>query len=633
LHSRYIRICIGAFFALLLCSHSYAQNLAPNPSFEDYNNCPTGISGIGFSTYPTVKDWLSPVQNTTPDYLHTCAHPLSGVHVPEVTFGHQWPRTGNGYSGIILWEERTNGQKFAEYLQTKLIMPMVAGRKYCVTFYVNPAISSSLSFNYMAVDEIGANFSSTQINTTSNSWLALPYHIQSPSGSFMSDTAAWIRVTGIYTANGGEEWLTIGRFSSSGNKPNHTVAHPPTPNPTLDYRAYVYVDDVSVYMITPADTFRARHDSIYCDKARLPMMLKSRGINGTYSWSTGATTDNIVVNADGQYICYSVAGCAVFIDTFNVKYLAESTLNLGKELVSCNMQPVNIKANILFGTYTWSTGATTPDVTVNHPGTYWLRMVNACGTFTDTVRVYIQAPTAPPVVRDTMLCQLTEGPILKNVTGSNLHWYTHPAATIGSPVQPLIYSKEIGRTTLYVTQKIGKCESEKVPMNIDVKYQPKKELPIKTEMCSYNLVMVGNEYPGVKYLWNNGSTACCVKPVREGMLRVSVSNECGTYIDSTRVVFLPCDECIHVPNAFSPNGDGMNDKFGVVLTCPILSYHLRIYNRWGEQVFESKDVRHQWTGTETGLYADRGTYVYILDYVPESNGAPIRLKGNVTLLR
>src|SRR5437868_1394732 len=108
------------------------QNLVPNSGFENFNQCPTGISGIFYSTtyssFPSVQDWTNPLINTSPDYLHTCAAASSGVHVPEGTFGHEWPHGGNAYAGINAWQGAKTGNvwtlDYREYLQTKLLQPL-----------------------------------------------------------------------------------------------------------------------------------------------------------------------------------------------------------------------------------------------------------------------------------------------------------------------------------------------------------------------------------------------------------------------------------------------------------------------------------------------------------------------------
>jgi len=68
---------------------------------------------------------------------------------------------------------------------------------------------------------------------------------------------------------------------------------------------------------------------------------------------------------------------------------------------------------------------------------------------------------------------------------------------------------------------------------------------------------------------------------------------------------------IYIPSAFTPNGDGLNDTFGVKGE-GIKNYHLYIYNRWGEIIFESTNPRQQWDGRCDGKPAEQGTYVYQL---------------------
>lgn len=68
---------------------------------------------------------------------------------------------------------------------------------------------------------------------------------------------------------------------------------------------------------------------------------------------------------------------------------------------------------------------------------------------------------------------------------------------------------------------------------------------------------------------------------------------------------------IYIPSAFSPNGDGMNDSFGVKGE-GISNYHLYIYNRWGEVIFESTNPKQQWDGKYKGQPSEQGTYVYQL---------------------
>ncbi|MCB0531871.1 MAG: gliding motility-associated C-terminal domain-containing protein [Lewinellaceae bacterium] len=85
------------------------------------------------------------------------------------------------------------------------------------------------------------------------------------------------------------------------------------------------------------------------------------------------------------------------------------------------------------------------------------------------------------------------------------------------------------------------------------------------------------------------------------------------------------------PNAFTPNGDGINDLFFPVLFCPAPVYHLAIFNRWGSLVFESNEANKGWDGTVNGREAPADVYVWMLE--TQSAEGITRKKGDVTLLR
>jgi gliding motility-associated-like protein len=68
---------------------------------------------------------------------------------------------------------------------------------------------------------------------------------------------------------------------------------------------------------------------------------------------------------------------------------------------------------------------------------------------------------------------------------------------------------------------------------------------------------------------------------------------------------------IYIPSAFTPNGDGLNDTFGVKGE-GIQQYHIYIYNRWGEVIFESTNPKQTWDGRVNGNPSEQGSYVYQL---------------------
>jgi gliding motility-associated-like protein len=106
----------------------------------------------------------------------------------------------------------------------------------------------------------------------------------------------------------------------------------------------------------------------------------------------------------------------------------------------------------------------------------------------------------------------------------------------------------------------------------------------------------------------------------------------GTDTVLITVLDVICEEpYVFVPNAFSPNGDGLNDILyvrGRVLE----KVEFAVYDRWGEKVFETKDKNTGWDGVFRGKRCEPGVYVYYLDAVC-IGGEHYLLKGNITLIR
>lgn len=89
---------------------------------------------------------------------------------------------------------------------------------------------------------------------------------------------------------------------------------------------------------------------------------------------------------------------------------------------------------------------------------------------------------------------------------------------------------------------------------------------------------------------------------------------------------------IHVPNAFSPDGDGFNDRFNAVAD-GVEEYLIEIYNRWGEKVYFSENINESWDGTYKGSNAIQDAYVYVIKAKGIEDLYPTTLKGTVSLVR
>ncbi|MBM3415486.1 MAG: T9SS type B sorting domain-containing protein [Bacteroidetes bacterium] len=104
--------------------------------------------------------------------------------------------------------------------------------------------------------------------------------------------------------------------------------------------------------------------------------------------------------------------------------------------------------------------------------------------------------------------------------------------------------------------------------------------------------------------------------------------------DSARKTLTVLDHCfIDVPNAFTPNNDGLNDFFRPHNAIKADNYDFRVYNRWGQPVFRSRNWQEKWDGRINGVLQSTGTYVWMLSYTHRDTKQPVFRKGTVTLIR
>lgn len=221
------------------------SNLVFNPSFEDYIECPRKIDALGKLTI--VEAWYQPTAGSA-DYYNVCGSRDCGV--PRNKLGIQDAHRGNGFCGIYC--SKTN---YREYLQTELKEPLREGEMYRVAFYVSLSEYSS-----GAVATIGALFTTERIGDTVRSVLMdksvrqiAPGISQTVASYYepqvvndydrvLDDTKAWMEVSGVFEAKGGEKFLTIGNFfpASQSNVVDLDSLTYLLPG------AYYYIDDVSV---------------------------------------------------------------------------------------------------------------------------------------------------------------------------------------------------------------------------------------------------------------------------------------------------------------------------------------------------------------------------------------------------
>jgi gliding motility-associated-like protein len=134
------------------------------------------------------------------------------------------------------------------------------------------------------------------------------------------------------------------------------------------------------------------------------------------------------------------------------------------------------------------------------------------------------------------------------------------------------------------------------------------------------------------YLWQDGSTDTSYRVRDYGIFTFTAtdSNNCSNV--ALLEVKNDCPPVIFVPNAFTPNdGDGLNDFFFPVIR-NVKEIEFKVYNRWGELLFETTKLNDAWDGTFRNKPATADVYVYTIKFVATNGDNGIR-NGNVTLLR
>jgi gliding motility-associated-like protein len=168
------------------------------------------------------------------------------------------------------------------------------------------------------------------------------------------------------------------------------------------------------------------------------------------------------------------------------------------------------------------------------------------------------------------------------------------------------------------------------------------QLPPDTVICKADdRIDLFIDEPDVIVAWSDG---IAIDPIiakryiitKEGLYTATISNGFCTYVDSIEVTAVNCEICqLYVPNAFTPNGDGINEEFTVTPSCDtegeLVSYFIKIFDRWGRKIFESDSPEVAWDGSDA---EHQGVYIYNIEvtYNNRTKTKTIQKRGTVKIL-
>jgi gliding motility-associated-like protein len=144
---------------------------------------------------------------------------------------------------------------------------------------------------------------------------------------------------------------------------------------------------------------------------------------------------------------------------------------------------------------------------------------------------------------------------------------------------------------------------------------------------------------GTSYFWTfgDGANSTEFEPdyqfTEPGLYTIglTVMNQYGCRDDAATQLDVKLPENIYVPNAFTPNGDNVNDNFSVA-SYNIEDFRINIFNRWGHLIYTSTDPYFQWDGSYNGVKVSNGVYVFSVD-AKGMFGTNFNLTGTVTVLK
>ncbi len=420
----------------------FSQNLVKNPSFELFIDCPFTIE---FDQY--VIDWHDVGGSSL--YFNSCA-PSYSYGVPVNSWGYQEARSGNAYASVLVYYYDVSSD-YRSYIEGIFTEPLKKDTLYCVSYYVN-----NIDMADGAIKNLDAYVSDTLVDypygTSTPYTIELPAQIRSQQ--LLTDSINWMRISGLYKAHGGEKYIIIGNFTLRENttKVQYNPAGMNLPYfiddvgveqagmglqaPDLGFDTVICRSGLPIHLTAPTgydayqwsngattretdatdqgkywvkciingcgelydekiisfDTplLQLGKDTVLCKGENI--VIPAQAGFSKYRWSTGDTTQSIVVASAGMYSLTTTDRCGQQTDTLQVAMdsIPTGLIELGNDTTMCRFgteTPVVLTSNTILPNYLWNTGDTTWQITVNERGIYTLQSQFRCGTVSDSIFV------------------------------------------------------------------------------------------------------------------------------------------------------------------------------------------------------------------------------------------------------
>ena len=395
------------------------------------------------------------------------------------------------------------------------------------------------------------------------------------------------------------------------------------------------------------------------------------------TWNSGSSTniqiciESDVISGNNDYGIDDIffTPFCIATDSIDVTVNPLPTPNIGPDLTICLGTDTVLDATTANATYVWQDGTTTtPTFTAEDAGLYFVDVtVDGC-TGRDSLNL-----TTTPVFNITENIAICDGDsaFLEGAWQTAAGVYTDNFTTTSNCDSVIVTTLSVV-VTQTINETISVCADE-VPVLVngnlesvpgtyidtlqsalgcdsiinvtvlEVNPLPIVALGTDTTIDAGTVVTISviNPDPTDTYTWINDlgdtftgtSIQANAFETSEYILTATNLFNC-TGNDSLTVFVNPLEQTLlQIPTAFSPNGDGVNEIFRIANYEDFDSYILRVYNRWGELIFDNEGYNVSWDGTYKEVAQNVGTYMYYIQATPANGGGNITRSGNVTLIK
>jgi gliding motility-associated-like protein len=415
--------------------------------------------------------------------------------------------------------------------------------------------------------------------------------------------------------------------------------------------APVFIKRDSVIISVENPVIQSNNDTIVCTQS--PVQLTATGAQG-YTWAPATGLNNVNIGnpvaapiGSTQYIVTGTTsnGC-IAKDTVNVNVFTIPAITTTPDAIICKNSSIQLLATG-GNTYSWSPGATLSNPAISNPFAsplvntlYYVAITdgNNCN-YLDSVQVNIQSDPFFSTSPASQICLYDS--LQLNASGGNVYaWQPAAGLSNASIPNPKAWPSSTTNYTVTITETV--C-SQSVTLSVPVTVRPLPDVRAFRSAdldCSNDRSQL-NATGANLYSWSPASTLTnpridnpIARPVTTTQYVVAGTDAAGcTNYDSVIVKVDNINKGGYLmPNAFTPNGDGLNDCYGIDYWGIIEEVEFSIFNRWGERIFFTKDPRKCWDGTYKGIKQDGNVFVYMVKAKTSCEPSVFR-KGTFVLIR